>query len=381
MATEEIKSLHSTIKALFAETNKKIESYHTEVKADIANIHSELSKHKDRIEQIENTLKADDNNVKISEMQLHIELLKQHQLRNNIRFTGLPSIAYNDPDEAILRIDSVLKTDLVPSDYTFYADRNKSSIIVAFTNYNLKRLVMDKMKEKQSLFVEEIYDIDSDSRVFINDQLTPYFANLFQNAWRAKKDGTIFSASSVGGRIKVKKTEQSQPIIVQTESQLNDIISNDGEKVSTHESSSITRTETHTNNTKSHRSQTVSQDKTESPSSIDSNQVRTIREKTFTHLKHSNSQPKHQNRQFQSNSRARQQLEHNQHQQQRYQQDYPPNPSQKRNNRHINSLDYKTQQPHDKRRFTAKHTSNSSGTKSRETRSEYQNRLRSYIKH
>lgn len=114
---------------------------------------------------------------------------------------------------------------MLPTDYSVYSDRNKSSIIVCFDSFALKRHTMDAMRKKQSLFAEEIYQsVTSNSRVYANDHLTPYFANIFQCAWRAKKDGLIASASSLGGKIRVRKSEYSPSHTINTESQLNDLI-------------------------------------------------------------------------------------------------------------------------------------------------------------
>lgn len=85
---------------------------------------------------------------------------------------------------------------------------------------------MDAMRNRNELLVEEVLQVQSNSKIFCNDQLTPHFAELFQIAWKAKKEKQLYSASSLGGRIKVRKTETSSFIIVKSESHLLDIIDN-----------------------------------------------------------------------------------------------------------------------------------------------------------
>lgn len=157
MSAEDLKLFRESIEKLITSTNDKIDSFHTTIKTDIGTIRNELAEHNTRIEKVESEVKSNNNNGQIEELQLQIELLKQDRLRNNIRITGLPPIAFNDPDEAILRIDSILKADLVPSDYTFHTDRNKSSLIVSFTSQSLKRYVMEQMRNKQNLFVRDLW--------------------------------------------------------------------------------------------------------------------------------------------------------------------------------------------------------------------------------
>lgn len=125
----------------------------------------------------------------------------------------------------MLIIGDILQLDLLPSDFTVYVDRNKSSLIVSFANHLHKRSVMNALHQRKSLLAEEIYPkIQSNANIYANDQLTPYFAKLFQYAWQAKKEGRIFSASSLGGRIKVKLADNSPVIIIETHHQLDELI-------------------------------------------------------------------------------------------------------------------------------------------------------------
>lgn len=164
--TDQIEALKKLMESHFGETNKKIESFHTDIK-------SELTEHNARIVKLENDFKNVDKSEKIEELTLQIELLKQDKLRNNIRVTGIPPEALTDPDETILRIDKVLQTQLIPSDYLVHTDRNKTSLIISFTSASMKRFVMNQMRKKKSLFAEEIDDSTrSNSQIYINDQLT-----------------------------------------------------------------------------------------------------------------------------------------------------------------------------------------------------------------
>lgn len=217
------KELIDLIEKKFTETNKNIESIQSQIQTDISTFRVDLDGLKKRIELIET--ESNEAHDRINDVCLQIELLKQERLRNNIRFTGLPPNAFDDPIHTVMSIDEVLKIDLIPSDFTAYADRHKSSLIVSFASHAHKRLLTNTLQQRKSLLVEEIFpSIKSNSNVYANDQLTPYFAKLFQAAWKAKKDGSIFSASSLGGRIKVKLHETSQPVLIETEDQLIDLM-------------------------------------------------------------------------------------------------------------------------------------------------------------
>lgn len=131
--------LFKLIEDKFAETNKNIGSIQSTLQTEIADIHDKLSNQNTRIDKIENELHTFMNNDQLDEIWLQIELIKQ-DLRNNLRLTGLPPIAFEVPSETIIQIESVLQIGLLPSDFIVYTDRNKSSLILSFGNYVHKRL-------------------------------------------------------------------------------------------------------------------------------------------------------------------------------------------------------------------------------------------------
>lgn len=215
------------IESKFAETNKNNESIKSTFQNEIADIQSNITSHTNRIDAIVNDINALRSDNQLDEIRLQLELIKQDRLRNNLRLTGLPPVAFEDPVDTIMQIESVLKIGLIISDFTAYADRHKSSLIVSFSSFTFKRMFTNELHRRKSLLVEEVFpSLKSNSNIYSNDQLTPYFAKLFQTAWQAKKDGLIHSASSLGGRIKVKLNESSQPISIETEQQLNDLLNN-----------------------------------------------------------------------------------------------------------------------------------------------------------
>lgn len=191
----------SIIKDEFANTNSKIES----VNKIISEIKSDVDGHGARISQLESYTTAD--NHRFDAISLQIEILKQDRLRNNLRLTGLPPVAFDNTINTVMKIIDVLKLELLPSDFVAYSDRNQASIILTFDHQAHKRLFMSALRQRNELLVEEIFtSIRSNSKIYCIDQLTPYFASLFQKAWDAKKQKLIYSASSLGDRIKIRKT-------------------------------------------------------------------------------------------------------------------------------------------------------------------------------
>lgn len=206
----------------FANTNTKIDTVQSTIDEKISSIKNDIASQQERISTLESYSAADKH--QINSLSIQLEILKQDRLRNNIRLTGLPPLAFDNPTQTTMNIIDALKIQLLPSDFVAYSDRNKSSIILQFNSHSHKRYLMDALRKKSELLVEEILNVQSNSKVYANDQLTPYFSNLFQKAWHAKKNKQIYSVSSLGGRIKAKKNETSSFIIINSEEQLNDVI-------------------------------------------------------------------------------------------------------------------------------------------------------------
>lgn len=84
------------------------------------------------------------------------------------------------------------------------------------------------MRIKKCLLVEEIYPQEkSNNQFYINDHLTPYMNDLFITAFKAKKEAKLFSVSSWGGKIRVRKTRDDQILTIMDRSQLDEIINLD----------------------------------------------------------------------------------------------------------------------------------------------------------
>lgn len=367
MSTDQLEDLKKVLLTSMnehhAKTNENIEKLRETFKGDIDSIRSDLSTHNERLCQVENDIKSIDCATKLQELTLEIEQLKQDKLRNNLRITGLPENAYNDPDEAVLRIADILNLDIIPSDYTAYVDRWKSSIILCFSSYPMKRCFMDAMRSKQSLFVEEIYEgVKSNARIYTNDQLSVYFANIFQRAWQAKKEGLLHSVSSLGGRIRVQKAPTSKPTVIMTLEAIEKVISSNEPMPPV--SQQVTDNQ---QNQESHQSHAETTHDLNSPQSMDSTAARDIRTKPFRH----NRQSDYRSRLATSLPQRQPQQRNNQNKNWEHPQHFP-----KRNNRHVSSLDNRSQQPFNKRgRFN---NTNNTNTSQNQNPTEFDNRRRQY---
>lgn len=203
---DDMSDIKNEIRASKMETNKKIEHIN------------------ERIDTVAST--SDSNANKIEILEAHIDNLKQDQLKNNICVSGVPCelIKDNNTNNIIIKIAKTLDIELTQLQFSSHTIANKKLIIVHMHDINTKTLLLNKIRAKKSLMVEEVFDVQSNSQIYLNEQLIPLFSRIFQLARKAKKDNLLASVSSNGGRIRIRKNTDDSPITITSEKQLNSLI-------------------------------------------------------------------------------------------------------------------------------------------------------------
>lgn len=206
---DDIQDIKSQITASNIETAEKIE----DINRRISNVEEANTEHASKLEMLE----------------ANIECLKQDQLKNNICISGVPSAKFsseNKTNEIFISIAKALGAEFTQSQFSSYAVANNKFIIVHFFNLKHKQTLLNKIRIKKSLKVEEVFGIKSNSQIYLNDHLTPYFSNLYLIARKAKKENKLASASasSYGGKIRARKSAQDAPTVIICENQLHLLI-------------------------------------------------------------------------------------------------------------------------------------------------------------
>lgn len=202
---EDIETIKKHISSYKEEQNEKISA----IESNVTNIAESTQINSGRIETLENT----------------IETLKQDKLRNNICISGMPDGWDGNSNELVLKIAKKLNVNVSSNDFTAYTTSRNKFVIASFHNFAHKQTLLNKLRVKKSLMVEEVYaSIKSNNQIYLNEHLTPYFSHLFQIARKAKKDNKLTSATSHGGKIRVRKHKDDAPTIITNENQLQQII-------------------------------------------------------------------------------------------------------------------------------------------------------------
>lgn len=166
--------------------------------------------------------------IKINTLEQTVEQLKQDKLRCNVRISGLFPEFDGDAKGLVMKMITYLKVNATVNDFDAYTTTNNNFIIASFHNYVHKQSLTNKMRIKKSLLVEELFPkFKSNNQLYVNDHLTPFMNDIFITAFKAKKEGKLFSVSSWGGKIRVRKFRDDKIITIDSRSQLDVIINTD----------------------------------------------------------------------------------------------------------------------------------------------------------
>lgn len=176
------------------------------------------------------------NATNIEQFQINIEILKQDHLKNNVCISGVPiNLIKNDNSaEIVIEIAKKMGLEHTKTQFTSYTVANKKFIVVHYHNFEHKNNLITAIRTKRSLMVEEVFvQHKSNSQIYINDQLTPYFSKIYLMARTEKRDNKLAWVSSYGGKIKARKIISETPLLITSEKQLQALIDTENTIIST----------------------------------------------------------------------------------------------------------------------------------------------------
>lgn len=240
-----------------------------------------------------------ENSNRIEALEASVECLKQEQLKNNFCISGVPTTLIKDNNTAdiVIAIAKTLGVELSSHHFTSYALAKSKLIIVQTYNIRHKQLMLNKIRVKKSLMVEEAFEtVKSNSQIYLNDHLTPYFSGLYLMARKAKKDGKIASASSYGGKIRARKSLNDAPVIITTQKQLTELIDQEDDSCGELSDSSVQYIGSETDrSTASHTSPSHKQSTSEKNNNVERTSDKKIKAAQKTSSKHESSREKNSN--------------------------------------------------------------------------------------
>ena len=206
--------------------------------ADLNSFKVEVDQFKQNFETIKTTSLEHENMKKTIE-QLKIKIQKQEYstVASDIRINGVP---YNSNENLLNIFQSICHVINIPvpsikSIFRLQNQNNKFNnhspdavIIVQMQspydkNFFLKTLALFRKSNKNFVFSLRHIGFDSDTKFFVNENLTQECYKILQTALRLKRQNHLCSAFTIRGNIFVKRNVNAKAILVDEISQLSDL--------------------------------------------------------------------------------------------------------------------------------------------------------------
>lgn len=233
--SENVIALLNEIAKTTAATRSELAEYRNETDKKIIGISSKVDGVCDNVKILEDRLAALERNSNVNPPNVasessSVELIKQFNLKNNVCISGIPSKQNESTIEIVTAVGKALKVQFGPHDIqsTYRTKASKKSpglIIIKFANFEKKIELLSSKRNKKSLKVKELHlNLDKPKgELYINNQLTPHFAEIFMKAKRATFN-EIIKSCWIGSNCVTIKLNDDKQILIKSMAELDAVI-------------------------------------------------------------------------------------------------------------------------------------------------------------
>ena len=218
--------IYNEIKTLKSEMLTKIEQSREDIiiqlqnennilKEEIGKLKIEMCSKDKIITKLSNKIENLENNVKKSDRMIDLERKladsQQYQRRNNIEINGIPSdISQDKLEDTVLNIASAINVEISEYDIEACHRLKNNNTIVRFTNRKICEDLFrgsKKLKEARTFRKAGLKD-----KVYINNNLCPYYKFLWIKAKLLKQKNFISRYYTWNGIVHIKIKDDSSPM-------------------------------------------------------------------------------------------------------------------------------------------------------------------------
>lgn len=156
---------------------------------------------------------SDDDISTSSSTTLKLELEKQNVLKNNLSIVGIPQKRDEDLRGIFLKVCKLLGARISNNDIkSIRRDILRSMIHIEFRDHEVKAHIC-KYSHAKYLWSDEVMRLPSGmmrSRIYINDQMTYFYKQMWEIGRMARKNGLIFTSWITDRGFMTKRTSTSQ---------------------------------------------------------------------------------------------------------------------------------------------------------------------------
>lgn len=144
------------------------------------------------------------------------ELLKQQQLKDNVCLHGIPYRENENLKEIVKAVGNAIKvrigsSDIVRVHRTKPSEKSPGLIVVKLSSFDMKLKVMEAKRSTAKLTVGhlKLRLEQSNSPIYINHQMTPFYSSLFYKARQAAADGYCKTCWINGSGLSIRMNDDS----------------------------------------------------------------------------------------------------------------------------------------------------------------------------
>ena len=214
------------LKEDMAELKSSLKSNERELKGLQASLISAIKKNGELEKELKATKKKLQAQIEDSDwLMASLDDLEQYSRKNSVEIHGIPENVYTSTEDVVLKEAEALNVPVVAGDieisHKLKRRNGMTPIIVKFASHKVKSKLYKARTNLKSVKISDIYPTTrKQNRIFINENLTPYRADLVKQANEMKSDGLLSSVWSLDGKIYVKTSPEGNPVRIYSENDL-----------------------------------------------------------------------------------------------------------------------------------------------------------------
>ncbi|KAI5718045.1 hypothetical protein M8J77_000818 [Diaphorina citri] len=183
---------------------------------DFSKLMKDIQKKQVTMEVAQEKLRQENMELKSKCKALEIGLNENAQLfnRNKLEITNIPTTVTN-PNEVVAKVLEKVNGEKI--DEKSYGTEvrkyeNQVNVVVQFESVVQRDKIVKKKRAERTVKLGDAINTADDQIIYINESLTPYYAKLYGEAKKIKKEKKYAFIWIRDGKILLKKTEQSRPM-------------------------------------------------------------------------------------------------------------------------------------------------------------------------
>ncbi|CAH3114494.1 unnamed protein product, partial [Porites lobata] len=149
--------------------------------------------------------------------------------KNSLEIHGIPENIYTSTEEVVLKAVNVpVAAEDIEISHKLRRRNGMKPIIVKFCSHKVKSRLYKERTKLKSVKISDLYPsyasaATKQNRIFINENLTPYRADLVRQANDVKTDGLLSSVWTLDGKVFVKTSPSGNPVRIYSEDDLDEL--------------------------------------------------------------------------------------------------------------------------------------------------------------